>query len=800
MKKIFTIITILTAFFTSAIAAPISWDGGGGIDNKWSTAANWNGDVAPTSADDVTIGTNVTIDFIASQTANSLTIPAGTTVILLNSSASSKNLTLAGTTSVVAGTLQLVPVGQTTTNSARIVMGTGGILSVTGAIEAGGGSATANNLTLTGGTVNVSGTMTYYNTLLATGGTLNINSGGKVVAKSGSTYTNDGTGAVNVNSGGTWEHGRNGGTIAAATFNAGSTLLITGVTTATTALTFPAAVTNYNTVTFDNPAQAANVTLSTGLTINTLNINNTGSNGNVVRLASGTTVGAVALNVGNINIAANAVFYLIYTTGTATQTPSVNVTATGNVAVAANGTLGLSDKSSLGGVLTVNGGNLTSDGNLFCSGNLSYINGSGAVTLNSNGFTKIGDPLGIVTGSTTEGNIRNAGARNFNAAHSWSFNAQGSSQVTGSGFPATCANFTSNSNVGVTLTNPLTVSNTLTITGNLSLANNGLTATTISGGSQSTHIITNGTGRLIVPNFSTTTFFPIGASAASFDPLYITPLSNSTFGARVDSVFDNPTIYPDLVVNREWDINRTSGSGAAEVSFTYNTTATTGANFNPASPVFVGHWTGSAWEEKAANLSGTTVTATGLNSFSPFIVANKVNVVPVELTQFFAEDKEKTVSLNWQTASERACRAFEIERSADGVQFQTIATVKGQGSTNQVTHYQTSDDSPLSKNYYRLRQIDDNGASHLSKTISVIHGRVKVLKLYPSVTSHFLTLDLENAASATVEIFDATGRILRQQTVNASISALDVSTLPNGYYWLRVKTKTQQAVKTFIKH
>ena len=349
MKKIFTIITILTAFFTSALAAPISWDGGGGADNKWSTAANWNGDVAPTSADDVTIGTSVTIDFIASQTVNSLTIPAGTTVILLNSSASSKNLTLAGTTSVVAGTLQLVPVGQTTTNSARIVLGTGGILSVTGAIEAGGGSPTANNLTLTGGTVNVSGTMTYYNTLLATGGTLNINSGGKVVAKSGSTYTNDGTGAVNVNSGGTWEHGRNGGTIVTATFNAGSTLLITGVTTATTALAFPAAVTNYNTVTFDNPAQAANVILSTGLTINTLNINNTGSNGNVVRLASGTTVGAVTLNVGNINIAANAVFYLIYTTGTATQTPSVNVTATGNVTVAANGTLGLSDKSSLGG-------------------------------------------------------------------------------------------------------------------------------------------------------------------------------------------------------------------------------------------------------------------------------------------------------------------------------------------------------------------------------------------------------------------------------------------------------------------
>lgn len=59
-----------------AYSAAISWDGGGST-TDWNTAANWNPDGVPTSADDVTISTSATVSSTAAVSFNSLTIGDG---------------------------------------------------------------------------------------------------------------------------------------------------------------------------------------------------------------------------------------------------------------------------------------------------------------------------------------------------------------------------------------------------------------------------------------------------------------------------------------------------------------------------------------------------------------------------------------------------------------------------------------------------------------------------------------------------------------------------------------------------
>ena len=76
----------LTRLEDRTAPAVATWDGGG-ADNKWSTAANWNGDVAPQPGDDLVFPAGVRIRTIVND------LPAGTVFhsIAVNGAASRTN-------------------------------------------------------------------------------------------------------------------------------------------------------------------------------------------------------------------------------------------------------------------------------------------------------------------------------------------------------------------------------------------------------------------------------------------------------------------------------------------------------------------------------------------------------------------------------------------------------------------------------------------------------------------------------------------------------------------------------------
>lgn len=96
-------------------------------------------------------------------------------------------------------------------------------------------------------------------------------------------------------------------------------------------------------------------------------------------------------------------------------------------------------------------------------------------------------------------------------------------------------------------------------------------------------------------------------------------------------------------------------------------------------------------------------------------------VIPVELTSFVGAFVGNNVELNWSTATELNNRGFEIQRSANGSSFATIAFVEGHGTTTQTQNYSFIDRNIEAKiNYaYRLKQIDFNGNHEFSKVVNV---------------------------------------------------------------------------------
>ncbi|GAA5021578.1 hypothetical protein GCM10011506_02560 [Marivirga lumbricoides] len=140
------------------------------------------------------------------------------------------------------------------------------------------------------------------------------------------------------------------------------------------------------------------------------------------------------------------------------------------------------------------------------------------------------------------------------------------------------------------------------------------------------------------------------------------------------------------------------------------------------------------------------------------------NPLPVELVYFTAENRNTTVDLEWQTASEFNNDFFEVQRSFDGKSFEVIGLVEGNGTVNQLINYGFTDYSPLAgETYYRLRQVDYNGDYEFSPIAKVNREELSDLALVPNPTSDqaiYLRLSgFHVEQPVQVKIFDLQGKL-----------------------------------------
>lgn len=183
----------------------------------------------------------------------------------------------------------------------------------------------------------------------------------------------------------------------------------------------------------------------------------------------------------------------------------------------------------------------------------------------------------------------------------------------------------------------------------------------------------------------------------------------------------------------------------------------------------------------------TTYTAT-FTSFSAFSIGastSEAGVLPVELTRFAAVPASaRTVAVTWATASEKNADRFEVERSADGRRWQVIGSVAAHGTTAVPQYYGLVDAKALpGQSYYRLRQVDTDGAARLSGVVPVQLGAPgqALLAAWPVPFGAELHLTLTSAAagSATVRLYDLRGRAVLHQVVTLTAGATDL-TLPTA--------------------
>jgi len=189
--------------------------------------------------------------------------------------------------------------------------------------------------------------------------------------------------------------------------------------------------------------------------------------------------------------------------------------------------------------------------------------------------------------------------------------------------------------------------------------------------------------------------------------------------------------------------------------------------------------------------------------------------MPVTLMNFNGIRKANgTVDLTWNTVTETNNKGFELMKSADGINFSSIAFVNSKansGNSNSLLIYTYTDTHAFSSNnYYRLRQIDKDGKSSLSDVVFIKGSKVDRLELsriYPNPVINQLNFVISSPKTDKIDIVvtDAAGKVIikesRQVTIGDNTMSMNVQILQAGSYIIKAicAEGCETSLKKFIK-
>lgn len=172
-------------------------------------------------------------------------------------------------------------------------------------------------------------------------------------------------------------------------------------------------------------------------------------------------------------------------------------------------------------------------------------------------------------------------------------------------------------------------------------------------------------------------------------------------------------------------------------------------------------------------------------------VANNIPL-PVRLSGFTVSGRDCSNTFNWTAENEVEFSRYELEQSTDNVIFSTASTVAARRTGS--TAYKVTLPSAGRTTYYRLKLIDNNGSFVYSRTLNVASncaGKTGFM-VTPNPVSRQLNMNwygVNSNSRIDIVILNAGGGVVSRTTrmvpAGTSNLSIDVSSLPNGAYWIK---------------
>lgn len=166
------------------------------------------------------------------------------------------------------------------------------------------------------------------------------------------------------------------------------------------------------------------------------------------------------------------------------------------------------------------------------------------------------------------------------------------------------------------------------------------------------------------------------------------------------------------------------------------------------------------------------------------------------------EKQTASIRLQWKTKEEKDVSHFVIERSDDGRLFVQIGTVK---ATNTMAATYAFTDAVINRSqtvyYYRIKQMDNNGSSRYSPTITVSLSASNnyEVQIVPNPSkpgeARIRLLNSMNEVPASISVADASGKVVAtKRLVLQSLSQAFMPDVPAGIYFIAVQMNGQISI------
>jgi len=157
-----------------------------------------------------------------------------------------------------------------------------------------------------------------------------------------------------------------------------------------------------------------------------------------------------------------------------------------------------------------------------------------------------------------------------------------------------------------------------------------------------------------------------------------------------------------------------------------------------------------------------TVNYSGYGEWGASVSAPVTNV---ELGSFTYSISGYSVLLNWATYSEINSLSWEIQRSADGIAYETVGTIKANGTTSSASSYNFTDNvTNAGIYYYNLYEISLTGVRTLKHSEQITVGKVptkyELAQSYPNPVGRsaaWINFALKNPGKTTLKIYNVLG-------------------------------------------
>jgi hypothetical protein len=185
---------------------------------------------------------------------------------------------------------------------------------------------------------------------------------------------------------------------------------------------------------------------------------------------------------------------------------------------------------------------------------------------------------------------------------------------------------------------------------------------------------------------------------------------------------------------------------------------------------------------------------------------NIIGVLDGNIKHFSGWKSGRSNILKW-TVLDESGGYYVIERSPDGINYNTIGHVSGRSNSNQTETYSFEDHVPYITSFYRLRQFDRLGRQALSNSIhlkKMPESGIEITINNPATDFLELKAVIEKPGKYHCSIINLQGRLVnefgQQFILGMNRHRIATGDLSQGQYALVITNGSVRSIKMFIKH